>query len=382
MPWLNQSISLLLLLTTLPRLLSGQSFPAGSDYRCSWDKEGEEVEIRGITPCFSCRCLNGIVQCEDTGRKCPSTTGCYNVEDKAVDQCCEKCTGCSVNGTVVESGRRWVDPANPCQQFTCFSGVLTTDKVQCDANCRNPVPPGPGQCCPSCPRCYLNGHSLQDGDTAPDPADPCRQCSCKQGHLVCQRKMCPVLPCPSKLHTTPPGQCCPQCSRARTPGRLPQDMCLFQNSVYRRGESFKPDPCTSCTCSKDLTPICTTTGCQKAHAPPTCSMGGTKHPHLSTWTTKDCRTCKCNAGVSECEQSECPACPPGTSPIAQPGECCPACRRLDEDGVCTVFGDPHYKTFDGRIFNFQGSCKYLLTKDCSEGGGNFSIRHIQYSYIV
>lgn len=43
-----------------------------------------------------------------------------------------------------------------------------------------------------------------------------------------------------------------------------------------------------------------------------------------------------------------------------------------EDAVCTVFGDPHYKTFDGRFYSFQGSCKYQLTGDCV--GQTFSIR--------
>ena len=33
-------------------------------------------------------------------------------------------------------------------------------------------------------------------------------------------------------------------------------------------------------------------------------------------------------------------------------------------GVCQIWGDPHYLTFDSRKYSFQGDCDYTMVRDC------------------
>lgn len=98
-----------------------------------------------------------------------------------------------------------------------------------------------------------------------------------------------------------------------------------------------------------------------------CSYQGRYYkPGQRFWADEVCgRLCECdsNLGMVTCREASCSA---NERCTAVNGE--RACQPISH-ATCTASGDPHYRTFDGQRYDFQGTCVYQLVGLCSKQEG-------------
>ncbi|XP_012507386.1 PREDICTED: mucin-2 [Propithecus coquereli] len=97
-----------------------------------------------------------------------------------------------------------------------------------------------------------------------------------------------------------------------------------------------------------------------------------------TWRLCEClmATCKHDNTVEivemECKPPPMPTCSNGLKPVAvpDPDGCC---WHWECDCYCTGWGDPHYVTFDGLYYSYQGNCTYVLVEEVTPTVDNFGV---------
>ncbi|XP_062432338.1 mucin-2 [Rhea pennata] len=216
----------------------------------------------------------------------------------------------------------------------CFQDFVPVDGCGCPDNT---YLDNQGTCVPisKCP-CYYKGSYLEPGDYVTKDEE---RCVCRNAKLQCTSVTVGSTKCP--------------------PHKTYFDCNTFQNwtsqtpiqfSCYTpRSDHFQAECVSGCVCPQGLFDD-GKGGCVEEKDCP-CIHNNQWYSHGDEITV-DCKTCICQRGGWNCTK----------------GDVC--------YGTCTIYGSGHYITFDGKFYDFDGSCEYVATQDfCGDknSSSSFSI---------
>nr|CAI9704871.1 unnamed protein product [Rangifer tarandus platyrhynchus] len=157
------------------------------------------------------------------------------------------------------------------------------------------------------------------------------------------------------------------------------DTCYYVNCSLKCELEFFNWSCPS-TSSPTPSPSTTTTHESSTPNPlvPGCPDLDPPREENESWWICNCTKaiCKYNNTVElvkvKCEPPPMPTCSNGLTPVRveDPDKCC---WHWECDCYCTGWGDPHYVTFDGLYYSYQGNCTYVLVEEISPKVDNFGI---------
>ncbi|XP_040894134.1 mucin-5AC-like [Toxotes jaculatrix] len=86
-----------------------------------------------------------------------------------------------------------------------------------------------------------------------------------------------------------------------------------------------------------------------------------------SWKESNCRTGTCENGKVTYNVTQCPTAKPvvcaNNFPAIEVKDGDECCSHYECQCICYGWGDPHYVTFDGTYYGFQGNCSYWLVKE-------------------
>ncbi|CAH1261779.1 KCP [Branchiostoma lanceolatum] len=278
------------------------------------------------------------------GRVFPSDNPC-NVAYRILANLCESAgaaAGCLYNGITIPVGEEY--KPDDCTWCTCpAAGEDPVCAVQdcAPSPCADPVKIA-GQCCRVCdapPGCLYNGAIIPVGVEYRTP-DSCTWCNCDAdgAEAICASVGCGGSSgCQNYVRYA--GQCCPVCAPCCYG-------CRHGDGIVPSGASFKPNPCSSCSCRGggmgcggfrcapppcdnpvtlpgECCPICPDVGCEHADG---IILAG------EDYKVDDCSGCSCSAqGQRSCYGAGCGSLRCDVQ-VHVAGECCPVCEAEAPEG--------------------------------------------------